>query len=310
MLRNLNRSLHGAASESLPFRRWVMAAMVGASLGLTGCIKNPTVIDIQADRLRYRQVTQFKVTGTALDSTITVTARNCSGLTAVEPDQGSADARSNGLTWRCTPTVTGSSAVELQVMGVGGVLLKSQRFDVPDPQVTMVTTLGPLVVELNPTAVPTTVDNFLLYVSDGFYTNTLFHRVIGGFVAQGGWLVPATGSGGELLSTAVANPKEKPGARPAIALESNKGLANLRGTIAMARTDEPDSATSQFYFNLVDNSALNFASTSKPGYAVFGRVIQGLPVMDAIGSLSTATRFGKADFPVTDVLVQSATQTK
>jgi cyclophilin family peptidyl-prolyl cis-trans isomerase len=143
------------------------------------------------------------------------------------------------------------------------------------------------------------VDNFLRYASDGFYTNTLFHRVIGGFVAQGGWLVPATGSGGELLGTAVANPKEKPGARPAIALESNKGLANLRGTIAMARTDEPDSAKSQFYFNLVDNSALNFASTSKPGYAVFGRVIQGLPVMDAmsIPKASLVTALIRANRP-------------
>jgi peptidyl-prolyl cis-trans isomerase A (cyclophilin A) len=95
-----------------------------------------------------------------------------------------------------------------------------------------------------------------------------------------------------------------------VVLESNKGLPNVRGTLAMARTAEANSATSQFYFNLVDNPALNYVSDTQPGYAVFGRVVQGLPVMDAIGGVTTATRFGLTDFPVGDVLVQTATQSK
>ena len=323
MLQIANLILHGATFRSRLPPAGLMGVAVFASLSLSGCggdsavgsavgptVKTPTVTDIQADRLSYRQITQFKVVGTALDSTITATARNCAGLVAVTSAAGSGAAGSTELSWRCTPTATGTSAVELQVKGTGVTVLKAVSFNVPDPQVTMVTSLGTLVVELNPTVVPTTVDNFLQYVRDGFYTNTLFHRVIGGFVAQGGWLVPASGPGGSVLSTATAAPGVQPGARAAVILESNKGLPNVRGTLAMARTAEANSATSQFYFNLVDNPALNYVSDTQPGYAVFGRVVQGLPVMDAIGGVTTATRFGLTDFPVGDVLVQTATQSK
>ena len=323
MLQFANPILHGETLRSRLPRAGLMGVAVFASLSLLGCggdsavgsavgptVKTPTVTDIQADRLSYRQVTQFKVIGTTLDSTVTATARNCSGLVAVAPAAGSGAASTTELNWRCTPTATGSSAVELLVKGAGATALKSVSFNVPDPQVTMVTSLGTLVVELNPTVVSTTVDNFLQYVRDGFYTNTLFHRVIGGFVAQGGWLVPASGPGGSVLSTATASPGVQPGARAAVVLESNKGLPNVRGTLAMARTADANSATSQFYFNLVDNSALNYVSDAQPGYAVFGRVVQGLAVMDAIGSVATATRFGLTDFPVADVLLQSATQSK
>ena len=273
--------------------------------------KTPTVTDIAADRLSYRQITQFKVTGTALDTSVTATARNCTGLVAVAPSSGAGTpASTTELSWRCTPTATGAAAVELQIKGAGTTVLKTQTFAVPDPQVTLLTSLGSLIVELNPTSAPGTVDNFLQYVRTGFYTNTLFHRVIGGFVAQAGWLVPATGPTGNLLSTSAATPVLQAGASAAIALESNKGLANLRGSIAMARTTDPNSATSQFFFNLVDNPALNYVSDAQPGYAVFGRVVQGLTVMDAIGAIPTAVRFGLSDFPVNDVLVQSAAQTK
>ena len=167
-----------------------------ASAWLTGCggssgdpmpagaavVKTPTVTDIQADRLSYRQITQFKVTGTALDTSVTASARNCSGLVAVAPTVTvpGGSASSTELNWRCTPTATGTAAVELQIKGAGASLLKSQTFAIPEPQVTMVTSLGSLVIELNPTSAPVTVDNFLQYVRDGFYTNTLFHRVIGG----------------------------------------------------------------------------------------------------------------------------------
>ena len=291
---------------------WLAGCGGGSSsdspMSTTPAVKTPTVTDIQADRLSYAQTTQFKVTGTALDASVTASARNCSGLVAVLATGTGATASTTELNWRCTPIATGAAAVELQVKA-GTATLKTQTFAVPDPQVTMATSLGSLVLELNPTSAPGTVDNFLQYVRDGFYTNTLFHRVIGGFIAQGGWLAPASGPTG-ILSTAAAAPSLKTGARTAIALESNKGLANLRGTVAMARTNDPNSATSQFYFNLVDNPGLNYVSDTQPGYAVFGRVVQGLSVMDAIGTASTATRFGLNDFPLNDMLVQSVTQTK
>ena len=325
MLRIASKSPHlsnfwnGSAHRGEPKVKLIRVTAVGlwaflASAWLSGCggSSTPAVTDIQADRLSYRQITQFKVTGTALDTSLTVSARNCSDLLAVVPTGAAATSppSTTELVWRCTPTATGATAVELQVKGPGDSLLKSKTFAVPDPQVTMVTSLGSVVVELNPTLAPATVDNFLQYVRDGFYTNILFHRVISGFVAQGGWLTPATGPSGTLLSTATTIPVVKAGARAPIVLESNKGLPNLRGSIAMARTVDSNSATSQFYFNLVNNSSLNYVSDAQPGYAVFGRVVEGLSVMDAIGSVPTATRFGASDFPLNDVIIQTATQTK
>jgi hypothetical protein len=170
MLAITHMILHGATLHCRPRGHWALSLAVLAGLSLAGCggdspvgsaAKAPTVTDIQADRLSYRQITQFKVTGTTLDSNITATARNCSGLVAVTPAAGAGASSSTELSWRCTPTATGTSAVELQVKGPGAVVLKSQSFSVPDPQVTMVTSLGTLVVELNPTVVSTTVDNFL-----------------------------------------------------------------------------------------------------------------------------------------------------
>ena len=250
----------------------------------------PTVTDVQADRLSYKQTSTFKITGTGLDDSMTVTARNCSGLVLVA--NGTATEKSV----RCTITATGQNNVSLDIKSSTGTALKSATFTVPEPRVTITTSLGTLVVELNPTAAPITVDNYLQYVKDGFYTNTIFHRVIKGFVAQGGWLTPT--------------PAEQTGRRDPIVLESNKGLSNLRGTIAMARTAEPNTATSQFYFNLVDNTALDYVNATQPGYAVFGKVVTGLVEMDAIGNTPTATRYGLADVPVTDVVVKSVVQSQ
>jgi peptidyl-prolyl cis-trans isomerase A (cyclophilin A) len=176
-----------------------------------------------------------------------------------------------------------------------GTVLKSVSFDVPNPQVSMVTNLGTMVVELNPTAAPLSTDNYLQYVNSKFYDNTLIHRIVtaGIFVAQGGWLTPT--------------PAVQAGQKAAIALEVNKGLSNLKGTIAMARSSELNSATSQYYFNLADNVALD---TSSGGYAVFGKVVSGSEVLDAMASVKTTTAYGLADFPASNVVVISATQTK
>lgn len=149
------------------------------------------------------------------------------------------------------------------------------------------TSLGEITVELNAEAAPITVDNFLRYVDEGFYTDTIWHRVIPGFVIQGGGFTT------DLMQKTTHDP---------IALESANGLSNLRGTIAMARTGEPNSATSQFFINLVDNLTLDRSATND-GYAVFGRVVDGLSVVDAIAAVPTQTESGFQDVPVTDVLI-------
>jgi cyclophilin family peptidyl-prolyl cis-trans isomerase len=142
-----------------------------------------------------------------------------------------------------------------------------------NPQVLINTSYGPFTVELYPSQAPATVANFLGYVDENFYAGTLFHRVIDQFVVQGGGLDRAL--------------QPKPTREP-IVLESNTGLSNDRGTMAMARTPEPNSATSQFFVNTVNNTGLNYQSAAQPGYAVFGKVIDGMDVVDAIGQTQTA----------------------
>jgi peptidyl-prolyl cis-trans isomerase A (cyclophilin A) len=248
---------------------------------------NPVIKTVQPDRLMYAQTSQFTLTGFSLDKDFTLSSRNCKGLTLL------AGGTATSKTVSCTVNAVGTGAVGFDAKLADGTVLKSASFDVLAPQVTLTTTLGTMVVELNPTLVPVTVDNFLQYVKDKFYDNTIFHRVIAGFVAQGGWLTPT--------------PAIQSGQRTAIALEVGKGLSNLRGTIAMARTSELNSATSQFFFNLADNTALD---AGNGGYAVFGKLVQGLDVMDAIGKVATATQYGLSDFPVTNVVVQTAVQTR
>lgn len=166
--------------------------------------------------------------------------------------------------------------------------------------VCMLTSDGEIVVELDSTKAPITVANFLKYVNAKFYDNTLFHRVVPGFVAQGGGFLP----GGQL----------KPGASGTIKLETNVGLSNARGTIAMARGDTADSAISEFYFNVADNNVvgnannLDYRSASSPGYAVFGRVISGLGTVDAINA---EKQLGAGyQTPATEVLLYWAIQVK
>ena len=164
-----------------------------------------------------------------------------------------------------------------------------------DPQLTLQTSLGSVVLELNPEQAPITVANMLAYANTGFYDNTLFHRVIAGFMVQGGG-----------FTSGLVN--EAPTYSP-IVLESNNSLSNLRGTIAMARTNVANSATSQFFVNLVDNSFLNYSSSVNPGYAVFGKVVSGMSVIDSIAQVPTKTVGNYANVPVTDVTIISAQQT-
>ena len=154
--------------------------------------------------------------------------------------------------------------------------------------VVLETSLGSIEIELNKEKAPITVENFLNYVTTGAYDETVFHRVIDGFMIQGGGFT----TDGEKKST-----------NPPIKLESNNGLLNEVGTIAMARTNIPDSATNQFFINVKDNNFLNYSPTS-PGYAVFGKVVKGMDIVNTIKRVRTAVKNGMNDWPVDDVLIK------
>lgn len=153
------------------------------------------------------------------------------------------------------------------------------------------TNMGVFDVELNEAAAPKTCENFLSYVRSGFYNGTIFHRVISGFMIQGGGFEPSL--------------KQKQTKAP-IENEANNGLKNDKYTIAMARTNEPHSATSQFFINVADNDFLNHTSPTSRGwgYAVFGKVVSGTDVIDAIARVRTASRSWYGDVPVEDVVME------
>jgi cyclophilin family peptidyl-prolyl cis-trans isomerase len=158
--------------------------------------------------------------------------------------------------------------------------------------VTLTTTLGVIEVELDTEKAPISAENFLKYVDDGHFDGTIFHRVIPGFMIQGGGFT--------------TDFVQKP-TRAAIKNEADNGLTNARGTLAMARTNVVDSATAQFFVNLVDNAFLNHSGPGpKFGYAVFGRVVSGMDVVDKIAGVPTGSKGPHQDVPKTPVVIQSA----
>jgi peptidyl-prolyl cis-trans isomerase A (cyclophilin A) len=159
------------------------------------------------------------------------------------------------------------------------------------PVVQMKTSLGDIRVELYPEKAPKTVANFLDYVKAGQYNGTIFHRVIAGFMIQGGGYK--------------TNYDEKP-TRAAIPLESRNGLKNATGTIAMARTSDPNSATAQFFINTVDNAGLDYPNPDGNGYAVFGKVVSGMDVVKKIEAVPTTSRGPMQDVPAQPVVIESA----
>jgi len=168
----------------------------------------------------------------------------------------------------------------------------SQTTAAAHPKVLFKTTAGNIEVELDPQAAPKTVANFLQYVSSGQYSGTIFHRVIPGFMIQGG------GFDAKLNEKATRAP---------IPIESNNGLKNVTGAIAMARTSDPNSATAQFFINTVDNAALDYPGRDGYGYAVFGKVIEGLDVVKKIEQVPTTTHGEMENVPSTPIVIQSAT---
>jgi cyclophilin family peptidyl-prolyl cis-trans isomerase len=161
-----------------------------------------------------------------------------------------------------------------------------------NPQVEITTSTGSIVLELEPDNAPQTVENFLHYVKAGHYNGTIFHRVIPGFMIQGGGFMP--------------DMQEKQASRPPLKNEAGNGLRNATGTIAMARTPDPHSATAQFFINVADNPALDFRAPTREGYgyAVFGKVVKGMEVVQRIVKVSTAARPPHADVPVKAVLIE------
>lgn len=164
-----------------------------------------------------------------------------------------------------------------------------------NPRVKFATSQGEFVVELEPAKTPKTVENFLQYVNDKHYEGTVFHRVIDGFMIQGGGFT--------------ADMQQKPTRAP-IPLEAKNGLKNDRYTIAMARTGNPNSATSQFYINVANNDMLNAPNPDGHGYAVFGKVVQGQAVIDKIRTVPTGNRGMHQNVPVSAVTITSATVLK
>ena len=153
------------------------------------------------------------------------------------------------------------------------------------------TSMGDIVVKLDEAAAPVTVKNFLTYAEEGFFDGTIFHRVIPNFMIQGGGF------------TAEMTKKQT---HPPIVNEASNGLKNDRGTISMARTSDPDSATAQFFINHKDNASLNYVAGGNPGYAVFGKVTEGMEVVDAIAAVKTTVRNRMRDVPVDTVVIKSA----
>jgi peptidyl-prolyl cis-trans isomerase A (cyclophilin A) len=157
------------------------------------------------------------------------------------------------------------------------------------PHVLLDTTNGQIEIELDPVKAPISTKNFLAYVDSGFYTNTIFHRVIPGFMVQGGGFTPQMA--------------QKDTKAP-IKNEASNGLHNVRGTLSMARTSDPDSATSQFFINVKDNDFLDPGRDA--GYAVFAKVVKGMDVVDVIVNSQTTTKQGMQNVPIDPVLIKSA----
>jgi len=165
-----------------------------------------------------------------------------------------------------------------------------------NPQVLLETTMGNITIELDAQNAPVTSANFLAYVDDGYFVNTTFHRVIPNFMIQGGGIT--------------ADMQDKPSKHKPIQNEANNGLKNDRGTLAMARTGDPHSATSQFFINHNDNAFLNFSSETPQGwgYAVFGKVVDGMDVVDGIAKVETGNSGGHQDVPVNTITITGASR--
>ena len=278
-------------------RRLVVFAGLLSLLGaaLSGCggsnDSEPAVTTMAASNARFSRAATLSINGRNLRAGIVVDIEGgCENLTLVA--NGTEDLQQ----YTCDVLAVGE--FKAHVHTTDGRFLGRLTFQVPLPEVSMTTSLGNFVLELDPVAAPATVRNFLGYVNAGFYRNVIFHRVIADTLVQSGGYT--------------SGPVVKPPTAPPIKLESNNGLKNVRGSIGAARTSEPDSARAQWYVNVGDNPGFDYVDADQPGYAVFGRVTSGIETIDAISAVETRTDpvSGLDDLPVSDILVLTATQTR
>lgn len=267
----------------------LLAACGGGSSGTGTPAAKVTISSVTTDQLVYRKTTNMTITGENLDKGFNLSNPACLTISEV------AGSTSTKKVLSCK--IVGTGTIPVSITAAEGSSLYSGSITIPlsaQPQVTMLTSLGTIVLELDPAKAPVTVDNFLNYVESGFYVNKIFHRVISNFVIQGGGFTSSL---------------QQPATMAPIKLEAGNGLSNLRGTIAMARTNAPNSATSQFFINVEPNLSLD-KSASTDGYAVFGKVVTGLDIVDKIKVVPTASLGGMPDVPVTPILITSMLQTK
>lgn len=286
--------LRGRASRLLAFIALGLSALLSACGGASD--DRPAVTSLSATPVQYSRTMSITVNGRNLGQGITL--RMEGGCGEVFPVASYSD---DVRQFTCSVDALGRLVARVHDAQDDKELGSLELF-VPLPQVEVSvaqgTWSGKMLLELDPVAAPVTVRNFLNYVNTGFYRNTLFHRVVSGFVVQAGGYT--------------AGPVLKAPTLPAIALESNNGLRNLRGTVAMARTAAPDSATSQWYVNLVDNSTLDYVDAANPGYAVFGKVVTGLDTVDTIAAVPVQANAatGLTHLPVTNVVITLASQVR
>jgi cyclophilin family peptidyl-prolyl cis-trans isomerase len=254
---------------------------------------------------KYSQTMRVTINGTDLDNGLVVSSQGCTGMTrSTTPPFVSSSTQAYYL---CTVSAIGNN--EVSIATNTGASLTRTPYSVPLPEVTLTvantggggSVTGDIILSLRPDKTPITVDNFLAYVNSGFYNGLIFHRVQTNFVIQGGGYPPVVGG---------QKPDHKQ-TNPAIALEVNKGLSNVAMTVAMARLPAPNTATSEFFINLVNNVSLD---TSSGGYAVFGSVIAGANTVSAI---STAPCTAITDLtaapectPIPNMIITSAVQTR
>ncbi len=278
--------------RTLPIQLAAAAALLLTTL-LTACGGStgfpPVITAVKPQSLSYGRTATIYLGGKDLRSSLVV--ESAGGCT--NPSFAS-NSTTDVLVLNCLVTVVGD--LPLTIKSATGELIYTTTLSVPKPQVSIITSKGSFTLELDPGTAPITVKNFLSYVKSGYYSNTLFHRVIPGFVAQAGGYT--------------AGLVRKPVQLEPIELESNKGLSNARATVAMARTNVFNSATSEFYVNLVDNTFLDYKNAANPGYAVFGTVVQGMDVVDAIAAEPTGVFNGSTDVPITDITISMALQSR
>jgi cyclophilin family peptidyl-prolyl cis-trans isomerase len=265
----------------------VLACLLCACGGSDGF--PPVVTGVKIQSVQYGKTATIYIGGKDLRSSLTVdTAGAC-----INPAFAN-NSTTDTLVLNCMVSKTGDFT--LSVQSSEGAAIYNITLNIPLPQVTLITGKGSMTVELDPVLAPISTNNFLGYVNKGFYRGTLFHRVIPNFVIQGGG-----------YTTGLV---KQTGQNAPIELESNRGLSNMRGSLAMARTFLANSATSEFYINLADNLSLDYKSPTSPGYAVFGKVVQGIEVVDAIAAEPTGIANGFTDVPLSDITLSLALQTK